>query len=202
MRLVVHYPPGDEAGAAVEPDGIASFKAVPNSAPATIRVRLEAVTPQAEVALLAFLVQIDLVERLRIELPVDHPLPWALTDPRCLHTVKVDDHFWVRVLDIETLLGERAWMSDGQLTLAVRDSLGYCEGTWRIEVEGGRAQVTQTASAEQASVDVATLAQLACGGIAPAQLVAVGLVTGTEEAQHAVARLFTTRDLLADPWGF
>ena len=197
VRLCVHYP---QDGA--EPDGIVSFKVDPKATPTTVRARVLARTPQAELALLDFLAHVDLVERVQVWLPEDHPLPWALLDPRCLSTTQVEDDFWVRVLDVETMLGTRAWEEDGELVLGVRDPLGYCEGTWRIAVTGRRAQVSRTQEAAQAGVDVTTLAQLACAGIPPARLVAAGLVRGTAEAQHAVARLFTTHDLLAAPAGF
>lgn len=202
VRTLVHWSDGEEPVV----DGVARYAMEPRShgqsQPATAKVRIEALTPEAELALWDFLAHLDLVERLVADVPEGHFLPWAVTDSRCVRQTRVEDVFWARVLDVPALLSARAWDADGDLALGVRDDLGYAEGTWRVEVRDGRAQVTRSTEAPGAVVEVGTLAQLACGGIAPAELVAAGLVEGCAAAQDTVSRLFAVREVLACPWGF
>ena len=55
--------------------------------------------PEADLALWQLLGEVDLVDRVQIERPVQDPLRWALADRRRLSVKKAGDHVWLRILD-------------------------------------------------------------------------------------------------------
>ena len=66
-------------------------------------------TPEAEARLWRYCCDVDLVEEVRAEVPVDDPLPLRLADPRACRTTELRDYLWVRLLDVLAALAARAY---------------------------------------------------------------------------------------------
>lgn len=182
-------------------DGLAIFEPVPDSDPGEVKVvEVMATDDAAALALWGFLASLDLVDKLScIRFRLDDPLQWALVDPRALKLTRVYDQLWVRVLDTGRALAERGWDRDDDLVLGVTDDMGLAEGTWRIRVEGGVADVRPSKARPKAVVDVETFGSLYLGGVSAASLAAAGRIEGDADA---VVRLFAVDEPPYAPVGF
>ena len=159
-------------------DGFAYFK--PADEGKTIKVReLFADNPAAELALWDVLCGIELSTKVTTGFfdPAS-PLQWALADPRVLTLKPVADLIWLRILDVPKALEARGFDTDGDLTLGVRDSLGHAEGTYRVSVRDGRAEVTASDAEADLSLDVAELGSLYFGMADVRTLAGAGLAHG------------------------
>lgn len=170
IRAALHY------GSDGAPDGYVSYKfAGWDKAPATVAVRdLLATTPEAYLALWRYLGSIDLVERINWKrAPVDDPLEWALTDKRGYRVKSVDDHLWLRILDVAAALEARHYWADGSITLKVNDPLSLAQGVYRLDAGQGSGTVVRLDDSAQAELElgVAELGSLFLAGI-PAQILA------------------------------
>ena len=187
LRAVVHL---DADG---EPDGHAVYQHkgyddVPGGKVAL--VDLVAADPTAYLALWRFLADIDLCAQVAWRnSSVDDPLLWALTDTACRKVTKLDDHIWVRVLDVVTALEGRPWATDGSVVLAVSDPLGHADGSFRVTVKEGEASVEPCADEPEVSVDAETLGSLYLGGVAVGALAAAGRIGGSDDAVRAWATM-------------
>jgi predicted acetyltransferase len=151
---------------------------------------LVAADPAAYLALWRFLADIDLCVRVEWNnSSADDPLVWALTDAACRKVDKVDDHIWVRVLDVVTALEGRPWGSDGSVVLGISDPLGHADGSFRVTVKEGEANVEPVADDPEVRVDAETLGALYLGGAAVATLAAAGRVSGSESAVRTWAAM-------------
>jgi predicted acetyltransferase len=149
-------------------------------------------TPAATRAVWEFLFGIDLVARVRASfLPLDHPLRFAVAEPRRLR-MRVGDSLWVRLVDVDAALAGRRYGADGTLVLDVADD--FCPwntGRRRLEVHGGRGRVEPTEEPADLALDCAELGALYLGGVDPGALVRAGLVDELREgAAERAARLF------------
>ena len=92
-----------------------------------------------------YLLDIDLVGTVvAFDRPVDEPLFRLLREPRSAR-MRVGDAMWLRIVDVATAFDERAFGTDGRVTIAVRDR--FCpwnEATWAFDVDGGQASVRRT----------------------------------------------------------
>lgn len=121
-----------------------------------------------------------------------HPLPWALVDPRVVKTTEEFDTVWVRVLDAKRALELRAFDRDGSVTLKVEDPQGYCDGTWRIDVEDGRATVTPTTTDADVTIEASAFSTLLSGLVGTVELSVAGVIFGSTEALERTSRIFAT----------
>ncbi len=119
-----------------------------------------------------------------------HPLPWALEDSRVVRTTKEFDTVWVRVLDVERAVGLRQFDSDGSVTLEIRDRQGFCDGTYEITVENGRATVDRTTKAADVAIHVAAFSTLLSGLQGALELGVAGLAFGSKPDLERTSRLF------------
>jgi predicted acetyltransferase len=186
LRAAVHYSDGNSA------DGYVSYKFSGwDKKPRALKiVDLVAATGEAYRELWRYLGSVDLVETITFDAAAENdPLPWAMTDSRGYAVKGSEDVLWLRVLDTEAALRERAWATDGSLSVGVADPLGIASGRFRIVAEGGRASVERLA--EDADVDavlpVDVLGSLYLGGVSAETLAAAGRLPGTPA--DAVARL-------------
>jgi predicted acetyltransferase len=142
-------------------------------------------------ALWGFVLRHDLVSRVRANLrSVDEPLAWLLADRRGA-TASVHDHEWLRILDVAAALEARGYAAPGTHVIAVRDDLGFADGTWMLEVGAdGAARVTPTDAAPDLSMPVSSLAAMYLGGVRGATLRAAGLLEGSDQAVRALDRTF------------
>ena len=189
-RAALHY---DEDG---EPDGYVTYKFTGWDKPTpTVQVLdLIAVSDAAYSSLWSFLGSIDLVERVKYDGAQPSPLPWLLENPRRVQQKSHWDLLWLRILDVKKALEARQWLVPGSLTLKVTDSLGYAEGTWRIDSDGADATVEQVPDAQpDLELDVAELGSIYLGGADPSLLTRAGRITERTPGAAVRARLMFSR---------
>lgn len=173
MYVVVHGEPGQE-------NGFACYR--PLDAQRWFTGRTVAVddffapSPEAHAGLLRFLLDLDLVEKLRFAaLPEDDTLALLLRDPRAAEIRSVSDETWLRILDLERALAARTWRGSGSVGVEVTDSLFRDNsGTFEISPDGVR-RCSAGAEADL-SVDVADLGALLLGGVSWQRMAAAGRV--------------------------
>jgi predicted acetyltransferase len=154
-------------------------------------VELVALSDDTRRALLAFLLDVDLVALVRFPgAPVDEPLRWSLTDPRRLRTTAVHDAIWVRVLDVERALSSRTYAVEGRLVLRVEDEFRPAAGGV-FELDGGPSGATcrRVTDGTRTEPDVvlssSALGSLSLGGVGAGPLVAAGRITARDDATAA-----------------
>lgn len=134
-------------------------------------VDLVALSDDTRAALIAYLLDVDLVGRVRYaHAPVDDPVAWSLADPRRLRTTAVADMLWVRVLDVARALSARTYAVDGRLVLDVRDEFRPDAGGTFV-VEDGTCRRVDDAEPDLV-LGASELGSLYLGGVGVAPLVA------------------------------
>jgi predicted acetyltransferase len=146
--------------------------------------------PVVEARLWRYLVEVDLVRRVRAELvPVDTPLRWWVTDPREVRAVEQRDWLHVRILDVPAALAARRYAADGELVVDVTDPFRpdpTTQGRFALSVRDGAGECGTTARSPDLELGVAALGSLYLGGVRATQLAAAGLVR--ERVPGAAAR--------------
>ncbi len=177
-----------------EPDGFAIYRFLPDWAQGLAKGTIEVIdlaapTPAVRFALWQYLLDLDLVEEVRVlRLAVDDGLRWQLTQPRQLRTLTLADDLWVRPLDVARCLASRSYASDGFLRLEVRDELlTDNDGLYELTADHGEASCRRsTHGPADVSLGVAALGSVLLGGVSFSRLADAGLVM--ERAPGAVAR--------------
>ncbi|WP_431245817.1 GNAT family N-acetyltransferase [Leifsonia xyli] len=176
-----------------EPEGFVSYtvKGDDDFTRHTIEVGyLAAATDEALTALWRFLLELDLVATVKVwTRGVDEPLPALVSDIRGAKVTDVQDHLWVRILDVPAALQARTYERDGSLVLDVRDDLGLAAGRFRLTVRGGQAEVVATEDAPDVTLPVASLGAVYLGHDAARGLAIAGRIEGDVDA---LDRLFRT----------
>ncbi len=146
---------------------------------------LVAHTPQAYLALLRFLLSIDLVPRIVFgKLAVDHSLEKLFLDERAVRTTGVADETWLRLIDVRAALSARTYRGPEAVTIAVIDDLLPANtGSYRISASA----VERTDAVPELTLDVAALASLYLGGTRWWQLGYVGRAVEHRPGALAVA---------------
>jgi predicted acetyltransferase len=157
-------------------------------------VYLLAETDDAYSAMWRFFVELDLVGDLHAhEQPLDAPVLWMLSDQRGAK-VEVRDHHYVRILDVERVLGARRYAAGGVFHLDVADPLGHATGTYLLRIDAdGAAEIARhdaevPAEAIPVALGVYELSAIVLGGVSPAALAVAGRITTTDAA--ALSRAF------------
>jgi predicted acetyltransferase len=162
---------------------------------------LEAVADGTEAtrALWDYLFGIDLVGHIECwALGPDLPLAWMLQDPRRLRNM-ISDGVWARITDVVSALEARGYQSDGTLVIEVRDQqLGSNSGTWRLDVNDGRATVTASDEAADLSMGIAELSATYLGGVRATVLLEAGRIT--EHREGAARRAEAMLSWYQTPW--
>jgi len=118
-------------------------------------------------AIWRYLLDIDWLARVKASfLPLDHPLPLSLADPRRLNFL-VREGLWVRLVEVGAALSARGYATDDAVVVDVADE--FCPwnaGRWRIS-RGGAKQTTDDADL---ACNVASLGCVYLGGFTFAQL--------------------------------
>jgi len=132
---------------------------------------LIATTEEAEVALLRYLADIDLVTTLKLERrsPTDR-LPWLITNHRAAEIAEGGDGMWMKIHDIPAALEARSFETSASVVLevVVRDGGEDDAGACRVRValdaspDGGRA--TETDRSPDLTIDGAALGAAYLGG--------------------------------------
>ncbi len=140
-----------------------------------------------------FIFNIDLVGQVDARVPIDHPLPILLQEPRRLR-MTVQDALWVRIVDLVDALQRRAYDVDGSVVLAMSDPLcGWNNGRWRLRVEDGIAEVVPTTDEPELLLEPWDLGSVYLGGHKFADLRAAGRLMGSDpQAIRTADRIFRT----------
>ncbi|GAC1601062.1 MAG: GNAT family N-acetyltransferase [Pseudarthrobacter sp.] len=185
VKVALHYGPDGSV------DGYVSYKFLGwDTEPHTMHVvDLVAATHGAYLELWQFLAAIDLVERVTWEeAPLDDPLAWALTDPRCIDSSDSRDMLWLRILDVAQALEARRYPGEGRLVLEVLDSLGLTAGTFALDVSGGEAAVESVDADPDLTLDVSALSSIYLGAVCPVTMTAGGRIREHRQGASLQAR--------------
>ena len=162
---------------------------------------LHAVSANAELALLRFLADVDLVTTLRIEgrTPTDR-LRWLLTDPRALRIDELGDGLWVMLHDVPAALEARRYERTGSVVLELTGTGPDFAGRTRVALDAGPdgAQAAETRVPADLTIHAAALGAAYLGG---SRLRDAVLATGVDE--HRAGALDEADALLAcrdAPW--
>lgn len=120
---------------------------------------LAGITPEAELALWRYLLDIDLVGEVRSwTRPTDEPIRHRLADPRRFRTNTVRDDLWVRLVDIPAALSSRRYLTDAELVIEVTDSFRpQSAGRYLLSAGTDGAECKPTRKQPDLSMDVAVL---------------------------------------------
>jgi predicted acetyltransferase len=177
-----------------EPEGFVSYTVKDDEADDFTRHTVEvnylaAATDKALTALWRYLFELDLVARVKIwTRGVDEPLPALVSDIRGATVTDVEDHLWVRILDVPAALQARSYERDGSLVLDVADDLGIAAGRYRITVADGRAEVVTTGDAADVSLAVSALGSVYLGHDTARGLAVAGRIHGDVAALDRIFR--------------
>ena len=143
----------------------AAERGVPNT---TLEV-VEALgdSPEATRGIWRFLLDIDLIARVRASLlPIDHPLLMLMAEPRRLRA-SLRDGLWVRLVDVGVALAARSYAAPGSVVVEVADELcADNQGRWRVGSDG----VRRTNEPAELACDVTALGSVYLGGVTWTQL--------------------------------
>jgi predicted acetyltransferase len=163
--------------------------------------RLDAETPDADLALWRFLLELDLTIELKAHLRrPEEPMRWLLGDFRAAH-VDVWEHQYLRVLDVAASYEARGYSAAGSVVFDVTDALGFASGIWRLVVEP--VETTQRATVTKIDkipddvpalrMTVNELSALYLGGVSATTLVGAARITeltpGAAAAADALLRV-------------
>jgi predicted acetyltransferase len=132
-----------------------------------------AASPEGTRAMWRYLCDVDMVSSIRATLlPIDHPLPFLLRDPRRLQP-RVSDGLWVRLVDVGAALSRRGYGDGDPLVLEVDDA--FCPwNRGRYRLAGGAAE--RTDAAPDLALDASALASAYLGAFGFDQLARAGRV--------------------------
>ncbi len=154
---------------------------------------LVALSPDAYLNLLLYILRHDLPQQIAFHAPPNDPFLSVLVDTQ---RVKVENDYdmMLRVCDVEAALRMRAPAypaHDQSLTLQINDaSAPWNEGTLRVEVAGGAVNVERVDGEAELSLSATTLAPVFNGYLSVAGAVLAGLARVRDEASLAAAEAF------------
>ncbi|MDQ1576697.1 MAG: hypothetical protein QOH55_1847 [Microbacteriaceae bacterium] len=182
VRAALHYDPAGHI------DGYVTYKTTDwlDDPTRTITVLdLVGTTPDAHLGLWEYLASIGLTNSvIVVNASMADALPWAMADVRGFKVVAEDDALWLRVLDPVAALEARPYDVDGDVTIALTDSLGIADGVFSISVRNGKAAVTKHEQIDEAevSMDISTLGSLYFGGVRAKVLARAGRISAVSDA--------------------
>lgn len=164
-------------------------------------VHLWAPDPDAHAALWRFLLEMDLVSQVTAHLVrPDDPLRWSIGDWRAAK-VSVEDHQYVRILDVPAAFAARGYDGAGEVAFTVDDPYGFASGSWVLRVADGAGTIERAEAGDipALSLGVAELSALYLGGVRASDLVFAGrareLTPGAARAADAVLHSLVTPSL-------
>jgi predicted acetyltransferase len=165
------------------------------SAHAVVSVdHLIACTDAAYGALWAYLADLDLTDWVIASgRPEREALLWALADSRQLTVTGVQDHLWVRLVDLPSALSRRRYAAEGSLILDIADP--FCpwnEGRWLLEggPDGAGCRPARHSPGASIRLDAAALGSLFLGGTSIAHLARAGRVEADPLALRRAEDMF------------
>ena len=152
-----------------------------------------------ELALWRTLIEHDLVGTVTGAIAVDHALWDVVVDARQVGLDWEQDLLWLRLLDVEAVLGRRTYGVDGRLVIAVEDPLlTSVHGTYLLEAVDGDVRCERSDEAPDLHLSVADLGACALGGGSFRRLVRAGRVDERRSGAAALADAMFGTDPL--PW--
>jgi predicted acetyltransferase len=138
---------------------------------------LVAADPGAYRALWRFLLSLDLTRHLSYGFATpDEPLLHLVPDPRRLGAA-VTDGLWVRLVDVPTALGARAYRAPLDVVIELSDTiLPDNAGRWRLTADAGGASCARTTDPADLACDVLEVGAAYLGGTSLAALGRAGRV--------------------------
>lgn len=183
-RAIVHL--GEQG----EPDGAAVF----TNTESEITIHdLLSFDSGAELDMLRFLAQLEGPTKLIWKNCYDprHPLPWALTDRRLVHTTEEADGVWARIVDVVRALQARDYEHDGEIAFELLDPIGDQTGNYRLRVKDGTAAVESNSGSPRLQVQSAALTSLYSAIQGAKELAATGAISGPVEEVSILDRIFS-----------
>ena len=161
-------------------------------------IELVSETDAAYSALWEYIFGVDLINTIEASWRrVDEPLVHMLEDPRRLFR-RVQDTLWARIIDVPRALEARAYRADGAITFRIHDSFcSWTEGTYRLEVNGGRARCTATTAEPEIDMSIVELGAIYYGGPRLSSFVSAGRAAGSEKAVKLADVMFSADQM---PW--
>lgn len=155
-------------------------------------VELVALDDAAYRALWSYLIGVDLVGTIVTgPRPLDEPLRFLLEDPRALEVRRLEDHTWLRLLDVPRALSARRYRAAGSLVLELSDD--HCSGNagrFALVVDAsGQASVAPSSERADLVCDVAALAASYLGATSWWTLARAGAASAATPAALARADL-------------
>jgi predicted acetyltransferase len=153
-------------------------------------VELLGSTPASWSALWSLVLGLDLATHVKGRLrPPDDPLFEFLTGIRRVERTLIDA-LWVRVLDVERALTSRTYGQTGALTIAIDDSMGIANGTYRLEWDGHRVDCGGTSGRPDLEIDVSVLGAALLGSPRFSAAAMAGTIGGSPQAAAVADRMF------------
>ncbi len=149
---------------------------------------VDAGTGPAYAGLWRFLLRLDLVDNFSWhDAPMDEPLRVLVTDPRAIKA-EVSDGTYARLVDVPAALAARRYAADIDVVIGVADPI-FDQNDRAFRLEGGPdgAEAKPSRRTPDVSMNVRELGAVYLGGVSPATLRRVGLIT--EETRGAVRRV-------------
>ncbi len=146
-------------------------------------------TPASTVGLWRFLLEHDLVSKIKLEMrPEDDPVFSLLAGFRRAGP-RLSDQLFFRILDVPKALEARAYPNDGSLMLRVGETGGEAT-TYRLDIDGGRAVCSPDAGEADIELGIEDLGGIYLGRSRLRQLAGVGRVRGSDERLTKADNLF------------
>jgi predicted acetyltransferase len=158
---------------------------------------LIALTPDAYLGLLRYLMSHDLASEIFLWGEFDSPLTLCVDEP---WRVKREAHhgFMLRIVDLPAAFAARppaAGAPEGAFTVDIADAAApWNQGAWRIESAGGRLSAARADGAADVSTDAAAFAAMYNGFLRPSDAVASGLAEASDAAAVALADRILSAD--------
>ncbi|MGA2285790.1 MAG: GNAT family N-acetyltransferase [Dehalococcoidia bacterium] len=150
----------------------------------------------AYVALVNYLLSHDIHEKIEWLASPEEPLLSLLDDPQRVRT-EAWSALMLRIVDVPAALRARGCpaQAEGRFVLDVRDGIApWNEGTWRVEAQGGRLEVTADGGPADLVTDAATLAPIFNGHLSAREAARIGrLGVESEKALDAASAVFSVR---------
>ena len=156
-------------------------------------------TDEAYSALWRFCFSVDLrTKTIAEKRPLDDPMPWMLADPRRLRR-KVQDNFWLRLVDARAALEGRTYRTEGSLVFEFTDRVcPWNEGRFKLEAGPDGARCTPTTESPDIVMSAKEMGSTYLGAIRFSTLARAGLVEEHSEGALERAGMMFSHELL--PW--
>ena len=168
----------------IHPDGFMTYRVIGATAHAfrppfggVVVQDFCAITDEAHTDLMAAFVGLDLFDNIRIELPLDDPLPLKLRDQRIARVAGSTDFLWIRVMDVPEVVGTRTYSADIDAVLEVADPLGVAGGRFHLQVHDGTAKCVPCDNPPDIKIGLGELGAIYMGAHRVADLSHAGRIT-------------------------